>query len=143
MNEERAIHRFVRSLGSRAGKIGDDCAVLQNKGTIRDLVTVDSFIESVDFDLSYFEPHSADEMTPDLGDFQKQWANACRSSRPWETACNFEYSANMIECMCLGLVAFRVGKELEYDPERGVVTNVPEANDYLAKPYREGWTMEG
>jgi len=94
-------------------------------------------------DLSYFRPHPKEEMIPDLGDFQRQWTDACRNGRPADTACNFEYSANMIECMCLGLAAFRAGEELKYDSERGVVTNVDNANQYLTKPYREGWVMDG
>ncbi|MBD3174219.1 MAG: gfo/Idh/MocA family oxidoreductase [Armatimonadia bacterium] len=96
-----------------------------------------------DADMSYFEPHAPGEELPPLGDFNQQWKDACHSDKPWETACNFEYSANMIECMCLGLVAFRAGQELQYDAERGVVTNVDEANKYLSKPYREGWTLDG
>ena len=49
----------------------------------------------------------------------------------------------MIENMCLGLAAYRAGGELEYDAARGVVTNNAEANQYLTKPYRKGWTMDG
>ena len=95
-------------------------------------------------DLTYYKPRSEAELTPDLGNFQKQWTNACKNGKPSETACNFKYSADMIECMCLGLVSFRVGnKELKYDAKKGVVTNLPEANKYLTKPYREGWTMNG
>ena len=46
-----------------------------------------------------------------------------------KTACDFEYSGNMIEQMLLGLVAYRVGKKLDYDGAAGRVTNCPEAND--------------
>ena len=60
-----------------------------------------------------------------------------------ETACNFEYSANMIETMCLGLASFRAGKELAYDSAKGEVTNDASANQYLTKPYRKGWSMDG
>lgn len=93
--------------------------------------------------LTYFKRRTEDELLPDLGDFQKQWINACKNGKPAETACNFEYSANMIETMCLGLVAFRAQKELKYDGKKGVVTNVPAANQYLTKPYRDGWAMNG
>ncbi|TFG40397.1 MAG: gfo/Idh/MocA family oxidoreductase, partial [Syntrophobacterales bacterium] len=93
--------------------------------------------------LTYFKRRTEDELLPDLGDFQKQWINACKNGKPAETACNFEYSSNMIETMCLGLVAFRAKAELKYDGEKGVVTNVPGANQYLTKPYREGWTING
>ena len=93
--------------------------------------------------MSYYKPRPESELLPDLGNFQKQWTEACKNGRPSETACNFEYSANMIETMCLGLAAFRAGGELKYDSVNGVVTNNAEANQYLTKPYRKGWTMDG
>lgn len=93
-------------------------------------------------DLSYFDRRSEDDLIPDLGDFQKQWVHACKNGNPAETACNFEYSANMIEAMCLGLASFRAGAELKYDGNNGAVTNVASANKYLTKPYRNGWTMD-
>ena len=95
-----------------------------------------------DADLSYFDRRSADDLIPDLGDFQKQWIRACKNGNPTDTACNFEYSANMIEAMCLGLASFRAGAELKYDGRKGAVTNVANANEYLTKPYRKGWTMD-
>jgi len=49
----------------------------------------------------------------------------------------------MIETMCLGLAGFRAGGELKYDAVKGVVTNNAAANQYLTKPYRAGWTMNG
>jgi len=46
--------------------------------------------------------------------------------------------------MMLGLVAYRFpGKKLEYDGKAGKVTNIDEANKYLTKEYREGWTLDG
>lgn len=93
--------------------------------------------------MSHFDPRSAKEAAPDLGHFQNQWIEACKNGKPAATACNFEYSANMIETMCLGLAAFRAGEELKYDATNGVVTNVASANQYLTKSYRKGWTMNG
>lgn len=94
-------------------------------------------------DMSYYAPRAEDELTPDLGNFQKQWTAACKNGKPAETACNFEYSANMIENMCLGLAAFRAGGELQYNGAKGIVTNNVAANQYLTKQYREGWTLNG
>lgn len=96
-----------------------------------------------DADLTYFDIPSKDELLPDLGHFQKQWTAACKNGKPEQTACNFKYSADMIETMCLGLVGFRAGVDLEYDGAAGRITNAPEANQYLTKAYRKGWTMEG
>jgi len=82
--------------------------------------------------------------------FQEEWIDACKgkSNRvvhgtSSKTHCDFDYSGSMIEQMLLGLVAHRAGKRLEYDPAAGRVTNAPEANDYLKRTYRSGWTLNG
>ncbi|NLH43500.1 MAG: Gfo/Idh/MocA family oxidoreductase [Planctomycetes bacterium] len=93
-------------------------------------------------DMSYYDRRPKDKMLPDLGHFQTQWINACKNpSLP--TACDFEYSGTMIETMVLGLVAYRVGKKLDYDGATGKVKNCPEANELLSRKYREGWTING
>ena len=58
-------------------------------------------------------------------------------------SCDFDYAGTMIEEMLLGLVAQRAGKKIEYDPATGHVTNMPEADDYLKRQYRQGWTLNG
>jgi predicted dehydrogenase len=93
--------------------------------------------------MTYYKPRPEDELQSDLGNFQKQWTAACKNGKPTETACNFEYSANMIENMCLGLAAYRAGKELVYDGATGAVTNDAAVNQYLMKQYRKGWTLNG
>jgi hypothetical protein len=45
--------------------------------------------------------------------------------------------------MCLGLAAFRAGVPLEYDGGRGQFSDNAAANQYLTKPYRKGWTLDG
>jgi len=93
-------------------------------------------------DLTYYKPRTAETILKPLGHFQKQWLNACRNPE-LKTACDFEYSGNMIEQLLLGLVAYRVGKKLEYDAKAGQVTNCPEANAFLKRKYRDGWTLNG
>jgi len=48
----------------------------------------------------------------------------------------------MIESMLLGLVAYRVGKKIQYDGAAGK-TDSPEANELLSRKYRAGWTLDG
>jgi hypothetical protein len=45
--------------------------------------------------------------------------------------------------MLLGIVALRTGqgKQIRYDGENGKVINVAEANQYLHREYRKGWTL--
>ncbi len=92
--------------------------------------------------MTYYKPRAKDALIPPLGHFQKEWVNACKGD-PTKTTCNFDYSGTMIEQMLLGLVAYRVGKKLDYDGATGRVTNAAEANDLLARKYREGWTLNG
>jgi predicted dehydrogenase len=92
-------------------------------------------------DMTYYKPRPQDKLLPDIGHFQKQWINAAKNGG--KTACDFEYSGNMIEQMLLGLVAYRVGKKIEYDGQSGKVTNAPEANQYLSRTRREGWPING
>ncbi len=94
-----------------------------------------------DADMTYYDRRPKDKMLPDVGHFQKEWTNACKGDL--KTSCDFEYGGTMIELMLLGLVAYRVGKKLDYDPAAGRVTNSSEANDLLKRQYREGWTLNG
>jgi hypothetical protein len=84
------------------------------------------------------------------GLFQMEWIDACKGKlnnvvhgTSSKTHCDFDYSATMMEQMLLGLVAHQAGKRIEYDPAAGRVTNAPEANDYLKRQYRSGWTLNG
>jgi len=92
-------------------------------------------------DLSYYKPRSKEELLPKIGHFQEEWINACKGDL--KTSCNFDYNGTMTEQMHLGLVAYRVGKKIEYDGAAGRVTNCPEANELLRRKYRPGWTIEG
>ena len=74
-------------------------------------------------------------------DFLKQWSNACKTDL--RVACDATYSGDLIEQMLLGHVAYRVGKQIDYDGKAGRVTNSADANDLLKRPYREGWPLNG
>jgi predicted dehydrogenase len=93
-------------------------------------------------DLTYLKQRTPETLLPPVGHFQRQWLDACKDPSR-KTACDFEYSGNMIEQMLLGLVAYRVGKKLDYDGATGKVTNCPEANEFISRKYREGWTLNG
>ncbi len=82
--------------------------------------------------------------------FQSEWLDACKGKSnnvthgtSSKTHCDFDYSGTMMEQMLLGLVAHRMGKKITYDPATGRVTNASEANDYLKRTYRSGWTLNG
>ncbi|MGQ9730354.1 MAG: Gfo/Idh/MocA family protein [Candidatus Zipacnadales bacterium] len=75
---------------------------------------------------------------PSPGHYQ-EWINAAKTGGV--SLCNFEYSGSLIEHNLLGNVAFRVGKELHWDPASLKATNCPEADQYIRRPYREGWSI--
>jgi hypothetical protein len=93
-------------------------------------------------DMTYYKPRPASQVLPNLGDFPRQWLDACRDPSR-KTACDFEYSGNMIEQLLLGLVAYRVGKKLAYDGAQGKVADNPEADALLRRKYRPGWVLNG
>ncbi len=92
-------------------------------------------------DLTYYKPRTKETLIPPLGDFQEEWIKACKGSL--KTSCDFKYSADLIETMLLGLVAYRVGKKISYDGQAGRVTNNAEADALLKRTYRPGWTLNG
>jgi predicted dehydrogenase len=69
------------------------------------------------------------------------WTKAIRGEA--KASSPFEYAARLTETMLLGLVALRSGqgKKILYDGERGLITNVAEANSYLTRDYRAGWEI--
>ena len=70
----------------------------------------------------------------------QEWIQACKTGTP--TLCNFEYSGALVEHNLLGTVAFRAGKKLEWDAKNLKARNCPEADRFIRRSYREGWTLE-
>ncbi|QEG39930.1 Gfo/Idh/MocA family protein [Roseimaritima ulvae] len=68
-----------------------------------------------------------------------EWIKACKEGTP--TTCNFDYSGPLTETVLLGNVAYRTGKQLDWDAEKLTATNVPEAAQYVTKKYRAGWEV--
>lgn len=73
----------------------------------------------------------------------KEWVTACLKREPKMPLCNFSYSGPLTETVLLGTVAYRTGKELEWDAKQMGAANAPEAEEYLRLKYREGWTLGG
>lgn len=70
---------------------------------------------------------------------EMNWANAAMGLN--EPSSPFSYAAPLTETMLLGMVALRAGQPIEYDGANMKITNVPEANQYLEREYREGWEL--
>lgn len=69
---------------------------------------------------------------------EMNWADAAKGKSA--ASCPFEYGAQLTEIMLLGVAALRAGRKISYDAANMKITDVPEANDYLHREYRQGWS---
>ncbi len=76
----------------------------------------------------------------------REWLLACKDGPP--AGSNFEASGPMAEVVLLGNIAVRMGQKLYekglklyYDGPNMRFTNMPEANEYIRREYRKGWTL--
>jgi predicted dehydrogenase len=69
-----------------------------------------------------------------------EWVNACKSGQA--AGSNFDYAGPLTEVVLVGNIALRMmHKKLYYDGPNMKVTNLPEANEYIHRQYRQGWTL--
>jgi predicted dehydrogenase len=76
---------------------------------------------------------------PRVKSHHAEWIDACKAGA--QSSANFEYSGWLTEANHLGNVAYRVGKKLQWDPDKLKATNAPEADRFLRCEYREGWEL--
>jgi predicted dehydrogenase len=69
------------------------------------------------------------------------WVQACKGTA--QASSPFSYAAPLTEIMLLPIAALRVGQgvKLNYDADNMRVTNIPEANRWLGREYRAGWSL--
>jgi hypothetical protein len=94
-----------------------------------------------DSDMTHYKSPKPEELIPPSLGHHKEWIVACKTGKP--TTCNFDYSGALIENNMLALVAYRVGKKLEWDAKNLRAPNCPEADKYIRKTYRKGWVLNG
>jgi predicted dehydrogenase len=73
------------------------------------------------------------------GSHEQEWARACKAGRKAGAA--FEYSGPLTEICLLGNVAKRLDTRIAWDPVNLRVTNAPEAEALIRRPYRPGWSL--
>ena len=66
------------------------------------------------------------------------WCDACKGNGKASTP--FEYAARLTEVMLLGVVALRAGEKIHYDGANMKITNSKDANDFLKREYRKGFS---
>lgn len=70
---------------------------------------------------------------------EMNWVDACKGKG--QTTSPFEYAAQLTEVMLLGVVSLRAGGRIEYDAQNMRVTNMADANQFLRRDYRAGWSL--
>ncbi|MGH7504235.1 MAG: Gfo/Idh/MocA family oxidoreductase [Longimicrobiales bacterium] len=75
------------------------------------------------------------------GVHEMNWVRACKGEQ--QATSPFDYASPLTEVMLLGIVALRTGQgtKIAYDGENMRITNVPDANQYLTREYRAGWSV--
>lgn len=69
----------------------------------------------------------------------KEWINACKGGEP--AGINYAKAGPLTEIVLLGVLALRFDKKLIWDAETMTFPNAPEANAFVHKEYRSGWTL--
>jgi len=69
----------------------------------------------------------------------EEFVVACKGGDP--AMSNFNYASRLTETTLLGNAAIRAGKKLEWDAKKMEFTNAPEANQFLSRDYRDGWSL--
>ncbi|MHC4203782.1 MAG: Gfo/Idh/MocA family protein [Planctomycetota bacterium] len=80
-----------------------------------------------------------DPFIPDSIGHHLEWAEACKTGGP--TTCNFDYSGALTEAALLCNVALRTGEKLTWDAKNLKAVGCPEADKFIRRQYREGWTL--
>jgi len=76
------------------------------------------------------------------GGHMRQWIDACKANKPDDAKANFhKHAGPLTEMVLIGNMAIRTGKKVEWDAKNMKSTNVPEANQYVRREYRKGWTL--
>jgi predicted dehydrogenase len=68
-----------------------------------------------------------------------EWIAACKGGPMCLS--NFDYAGPLTEFVLLGNVAMRAGKKIEWDTKKLRAKNCPEADQYVRREYRHGWTL--
>jgi predicted dehydrogenase len=80
-----------------------------------------------------------DPFIPNSIGHHREWVEACKTGGP--TTCNFEYSGALTEAALLCNVALRTGKKLTWDAKKLKAIGCPEADAFIRRKYRKGWTL--
>jgi len=76
----------------------------------------------------------------------EEWIEACKGGKPGGS--NFDFAGPLTESVLLGNVALRLqlkdkisATPLRWDSASLTCTNIPEANEFVRRQYRQGWSL--
>ncbi len=84
-----------------------------------------------------FEP--PEPTIPDSIGHHAEWIEACKTGGT--TTCHFGYSGVLSETVLLGNVSYRAGAKLAWDAKNLKATNCAEADRYIRRECRDGWSL--
>ncbi len=116
-------------------KWGDGALFIGSKGML--LAGYDKRVLLPEKDFRDFPPPEP-SIPKSLGHWA-EWIHAAKTGEP--TTCNFEYAGWLTEANHLGNVAYRTGKKLEWDAAKMYAHNAPEAEAFIHREYRKGWSL--
>ena len=73
------------------------------------------------------------------GSHEDDWVRACKTGEP--ASSNFDYAGPLTETVLLGNLAIRAGEKIYWDSKNLKVTNCTEANKFVRRQYRQGWSL--
>jgi len=69
----------------------------------------------------------------------QEWISACKGGP--KPLADFDYAGPLTETILLGNVAALAGRKIKWNGPKLKVADMPEANKYLKRDYRQGWTL--
>ncbi len=70
-----------------------------------------------------------------------EWIQACKDGKHDVAYSNFEIAAYLTEIILLGCVALRAGQKLEWDGPAMRAKNLPDADRFVKRVYRQGYSL--
>lgn len=86
------------------------------------------------------KPQTIELIPGGMDGHEKDWIRACKGGKA--ASSNFDYAGPLSEMVLMGNLAVRFpNQQLLWDGEHMQVTNHKEANAFVTRKYREGWTL--
>lgn len=71
----------------------------------------------------------------------QEWIDACKAGKPQDAKSGFWYAGPFTEALLVGNLAVRLQKRVEWDAKAMRSPNCPEADNYITKFYRAGYSI--